>query len=70
MYNNLKRNFYEDSRRLSEWSLKIHMSRVNFDQQYLGTWYGICIAMVLSHVYNTLVQIARCTARCNMQIKY
>ena len=27
--------FYEDSRRLSERSLNIHMSRVNYDKQYL-----------------------------------
>ena len=31
--NNLKRTFYEDSRRLSKRSLNIHMSRVNFDKQ-------------------------------------
>ena len=27
--------FYEDSRRLSKRSLNIHMSRVNFDKQYI-----------------------------------
>ena len=27
--------FYEDSRRLSERSLNIHMSQVNFDKQYM-----------------------------------
>ena len=35
MYNNIKRTFYEDSRRLSKRSLNIHMSRVNFDKQYI-----------------------------------
>ena len=59
MYNNLKHTFYEDSRKLSERSLNIHMSRVNFDKQYVKipmrqkcVWYvfinGTVIVMLLS----------------------
>ena len=46
-----KAHFYEDLRRVSKRSLNIHMSRVNFDQQYTHlTDYWLRTSAVI-HVY-------------------
>ena len=54
--NNLKRTFYEDSRRLTKRSLNIHMSRVNFDKQYNLMFYLTIVNKILRHCHSWLAR--------------